>query len=483
MSCLGRRGSRVVAAMATVLVVGGLSTGVARAALQIDANFTGSSINDSGFIPPDTNGAVGPGQYVELINGVYTVYNKDGTLAQGRQTLDQFWQNAGVTPSGFSFDPRIVYDAPSGHWFATSLDGGSPNNNVLVAVSNSSDPTAGWKAFAIQSPTGSGRFQDFDTLGINKDGVYVTTNAFGSSDVNVTAFIFPKAALIGGSIAGATVKENIDPNTIGYTVQPAVNLDNTASPNPTLSDYNTPAGFLKRSNISSNGTVDTTGGFIAAPPYNPPPSGTQPDGTRTVETGDNRFAGSVILQNGVLWGVQNVTNPATGLAALRWVKIDAATNTLLQSGLIADSTHDFYYGSIAVDKSGTAVIGFSGSSLDPTKGFISSYAVTGTTTGGVTTFDSTPLLLKQGVANYHVDYGSGRNRWGDYSATTLDPTTGHFWTIQEWVSGTNQWSTQVTELGPTPVIGVPEPGTLAGAGLGALALIGYALRRRARVAA
>jgi hypothetical protein len=42
---------------------------------------------------------------------------------------------------------------------------------------------------------------------------------------------------------------------------------------------------------------------------------------------------------------------------------------------------------------------------------------------------------------------SGRNRWGDYSATTIDPADPSiFWTNQEFVAGTNRWATQVTEL-------------------------------------
>src|SRR5712692_5409431 len=85
----------------------------AQAAFSVTQNFTGSSINDSEFadIPPDTMGAIGPNDFVELLNGRYAVYDRTGTLVQGL-TQDNFWRAAGLTiPSGFAasaFDPRVV---------------------------------------------------------------------------------------------------------------------------------------------------------------------------------------------------------------------------------------------------------------------------------------------------------------------------------------------------------------------------------------
>jgi fluoride ion exporter CrcB/FEX len=65
-----------------------------------------------------------------------------------------------------------------------------------------------------------------------------------------------------------------------------------------------------------------------------------------------------------------------GSVALRWFDINVATNTLRQSGLIADQELSFYYGSIAVNDFGDVVIGFTGSG--PSQ-FASAYAVEGHT--------------------------------------------------------------------------------------------------------
>ena len=122
---------------------------------------------------------------------------------------------------------------------------------------------------------------------------------------------------------------------------------------------------------------------------------------------------------------------------------------MVENGTIADSSLSFYYPSIAVNESGDIVIGFSGSS---TSTFVGDYAVTGTFNGTTTTL-GTPQLIQAGSGPYFIDFGAGRNRWGDYSEVVLDPNDHHtFWSIQEWAStvggvANSSWSTQFTAFG------------------------------------
>ena len=103
---------------------------------------------------------------------------------------------------------------------------------------------------------------------------------------------------------------------------------------------------------------------------------------------------------------------------------------------------------------GDVVIGFSGTS---TTQYVSGYVAIGETTGGVTTFGA-PMMTIAGVDDYEVldSADPPRNRWGDYSATSLDPTDSQvFWTIQEFVSAVDVWSTQITQI----ILGI-EPDSL-----------------------
>jgi hypothetical protein len=159
----------------------------------------------------------------------------------------------------------------------------------------------------------------------------------------------------------------------------------------------------------------------------------------------------VTLIDGSYYGIHGAS--VDGRAALRWYKIDADTLSLESEGVIADDTLDLIYGSIAANEFGDIVVGMTGSSESQ---YASAYAVVGNTDelGSVTFGDL--QLLKAGVDDYERLDGSSRNRWGDYSATVLDPSDPYtFWTFQEWVSGDNAWSVQITEINV-----VPEPGTL-----------------------
>lgn len=136
--------------------------------VTIGANFEGSNaVIATGFSPPDTDGAVGPSQFVELVNGLYRVYDKSGNVLQ-QLSLADFWSSAGV-PEGFAFDPRVLYDSESQRWYAAALA-----DVFLLAVSNTSDPTQGWQAVTIPIDTTGQSFGDFTRLGFNQDGVYLS---------------------------------------------------------------------------------------------------------------------------------------------------------------------------------------------------------------------------------------------------------------------------------------------------------------------
>ncbi len=427
--------------------------------LQVgELNFTSTTFGSqdpsnqqSGSIVPDTMGGVGSDHIVELINGRYTVYDKDTGAELETSTLDDFWSNSGVQIDRFTFDPRVLYDPFSERWFAVSVDDArGVDNSILLAVSETSDPTDGWKGYDIDGDLEDKRWADFPMLGFDAEGVYVSANMFDipkqgvENSTTTTIIAVPKDNLLELTpTLGETTFRNNSGSDAGFTVQPVVDLDNTGQPAALLSAFNTFSGIFKRTNITgdiTSPTFDISIPIISVTAFNEPDGAEQPQNQANLDSGDSRFSGNVVLQNGDFWGVQTVEN--NGQNALRWFRIDEDSNLLIDEGLIADESLDFYYGSIAVNEFNDVVIGFSGSGENQ---FVSTYAVLGETVGDNTTFDD-PLLLQEGVDTYEL-LDRGRNRWGDYSATVIDPDDPFtFWTFQEFVSAENVWSTQITEL-------------------------------------
>lgn len=404
-------------------------------------NFTGITFADGVASVPDTLAAIGPRHIVELLNGRYAIYRKsDGTLLQAN-SLDQFWVAAGATPPGFTTDSRLLFDRYSRRWFASTLALSSPGDgdHLLFAVSKNSNPAMGWTGFSIPFNGPLGNFADFPTLGLNRDGVFLYTNG--------SVVVLPKSDLLAKTptIANATGLNSFGLLTpTGSKLQPIVNLDDSGLPEPIIGSWDVEGTTFKRYSITGDvysPALDTAVHLIPVIPFTGLGNvgAQQPNSSVTISAGTTTFNSSIVLENGVMWGVQGVASQ--GRAALRWFAIDAKTNLVLQEGLIADPDQDLYMGSLAVNEFNDVVIGFNESSNSQ---FVSSYAVRGTTRHGRTVFGH-PLLLKAGVAAYSI-FGPV-TRWGDYSATLVDPKNARrFWTVQQWVSAENIWATQITEL-------------------------------------
>lgn len=347
----------------------------------VGRNFTSMAQAPGIVTPPDTNGAVGPNHYAHLINGYFAVFDKTGASSSPvfAQSINAFWIVAGDTGLNTTvFDPRLLYDKASGRWFATSLDNAFQANHFLLAVSNDSDPTHGFKMVSINSDTSGQYWADFDRLGVNADGVYLSGNMFlinGNQNdpnfVKTTSLVIPKADLLGATPTAVNLKrfELTNPNLTGYSQQPVVDVGNIqgGSPEQFLSEgiiTNGPSNALRISTITGTGagaTFNPSAGLVTlSQGFTYPPNAPQPGNTTALlDTGDARFSGSAIRIGSDIWAVNSIA--VNGKAGLQWYQIDANNYALKQSGLISDPNLYFFEGSVSADESGNVVIGFTGS--------------------------------------------------------------------------------------------------------------------------
>jgi hypothetical protein len=155
-----------------------------------------------------------------------------------------------------------------------------------------------------------------------------------------------------------------------------------------------------------------------------------------------------------------------------WIQVNVSnwtTPKILQKGYItgediSSGTHTFYP-SVAVNTDGVAAFGFSASGSNIYAGAYFTWRHP-TDSNGTTRPSET---VKAGVASYLIDYGSGRNRWGDYSGISVDPVDENcFWVYNKFAakscfSGKNQtgcwttvWSKFCLKTAVQPV-SIPKP--------------------------
>ncbi|MFZ0826243.1 MAG: hypothetical protein WAO02_02355 [Verrucomicrobiia bacterium] len=471
-----------------------------QATVQIGLNFTGSSyLLNSQALPPDPNGVIGPGRFMEFINGTVAIYNRTNGASVQRKSDLKFWADAGLNTSAIAIsDPRVIYDPATQRWFATQVDfdpgANDPTteaNDFLLAVSTTSDPTKTWTGFMIPSDPDNGDFADFPTLGLDSNAVYISGDFYTNSvAVGPGLLSIPKADLIAATptITNLHWYGVMDYSVRGDVLQPAVCFDGSATGSilamgdigSDSSPHSNVVWFAVQNAGGTSSTLSASTSLTVAP-YQVPDNADlgvpqfvapQPDGTTLLQANDARLSAKVFAVGGVLYAAH--TTELNGRMAVRWYRIRAADQTLLEQGTIADPNLDLFFPSIAANPYGTVVIGCNGSSLGT---YINCYAYAGQTVNGQTTFGSS-TLIQSGVVDYHDEndivgdlIGTPTpSRWGDYNTLSVDaadPT--QFWTIQMYPSGIDTasgfdegiWSTQITQLivTPLPSLAITPSGT------------------------
>ena len=405
-------------------------------------------VSTGNMIPPDVFGAVGP-------NHVLTAHNQDVKITDrtGVQissvTLDAFF--ASITGAG-TFDPKEVYDPYAGRYIITALytaNTNGSNSALLMGVSQTNDPTGVWNLFNITVDATNTNWMDFPELGYNANWIAVGGNYFSVStgaSVGGCMFVFNKANMYANTNAQHTLF-NL-PN--DFCVTPAMTYSSNVNTLFCLETYNGAAGQMRMFKITgtpttpaiSASTTITGSIFWAGAPSTGADFGIQTGTTSKIDCGDDRLT-SICYRNGKLWAAHNAYLPATGTTqrvSSEWWQLDT-TATINQNALIDDPTNaNFYvYPSVAVNANNDAVIGFTnlGSAIHPSSGYVFRQS-----TDAVNTFQS-PYIYKAGLNTYFENFGSGRDRWGDYTATMIDPLDDNsFWTITEYAYSTvNIWAT------------------------------------------
>ncbi len=465
--------------------------------------FEGVGVN--GSAPPDTVGAVGPNDYMEAVNGGgVRIYDKAGNPRGPAFRLSSLFAPLGGVPANTdNGDALVLYDRMADRWLITQFAFASsttPPYHQPMAVSKTGDPTGAYWVYNFITP--GNEFPDYGKIGTWPDGYYFTDRQFtnGAAYNGFGVFAFDRAKMLVGDSSATYLYFNAGPTLSnsssgmipsdynGLTPPPAgapnvfsVFLDDAFDAVDALRLFDFHADFA---NPASSTFLERPESPLAVAAFD----SRNPSGRADVEQPSPAVAADYldtigdrlmlrlqyINRNGqelltTCHTVNGGTIPAAGVnptvaeyrAATRHYVLQKTSPTgpwsvLDQATFSPDST-ERWMGSTALDSAGNLAVGYSTSSLS----VVPSIAYSGRLAS------DPPNTLAQGEATMFAGTGvqtGTANRWGDYTAMTLDPVDdATFWYCNEYYNPTGAflWRTRIGAF-KFPNTVAPPQGTLTG---------------------
>src|SRR5438270_748284 len=396
--------------------------------------------------PPDTVGAVGPSNYVQVVNSDFAVFNKTGGTLYGPVQTNTLWSGfGGLCQSDNDGDGTVVYDRAANRWVIAqfAITGATTTFYQCVAVSTSGDPTGSYYRYSFSYSS----FPDYPKMGVWPDAYYTTFNLFNSTGTTFLGGLvaaYNRSAMLTGAAAtqqtfnvgtayGGLPPANVDSSTLpaSGTAEWIVSLGAAANQLAFWKfhvDWTTPANstLTGPTTLATQAFSQLCGGGTCVPQ-----SGT----TQQLDSLADRLMFRLAYRNfgdhESLVVDHSVVSGSGGGA--RWYELRPSGGALsiYQQGTYAPDSSYRWMGSIAMDGSGDVGLGFSlsSSSLHPAIHY------TGRLSGdALGTMSQGEASIIDGAGSQS---GQSLSRWGDYSAMTVDPADDcTFWYTNEYDAAT-----------------------------------------------
>ena len=446
---------------------------------EMGVNFDGMT-NPQGYVPPDTNGSVGPNHYVQTVNVSLAIWDKLGNQLVAPVALNSLWAGfGGICETNNNGDPIVLYDRRADRWMISQFALSSLDNHQCIAISQTGDPTGAY--YLYDFPYGE-LMNDYPHFGIYGDAYYMGVNQF--DEANGFAFAgggmaaYERDKMLVGAEAKQVIISGQGAATQVFTPMP-LDVDGIAQPPADMNQYFVWAELgasrlqvwemdVDWNNI--NAATFTQVAAIDVASYGSPNNATQPNGQELDALGVRsmfRTAYRNINGQGKILFTHNIAGPS-GQPVARWYELDVDhanghAVTLNQEGTfspdssLAPSTAARWMVSGAMDANGNIAIGYTVSSADINPSIHAATRLSTDPAGQMTD----EFILVEGTGSQAA---VNRGRWADYASMSIDPVDDcTFWYTNEYYKAENDnsltWSTRISSfkipsctMGPTGMV-------------------------------
>jgi hypothetical protein len=421
----------------------------------------------SGGGPPDPSGAAGPEHYVQAKNSSYKIYRKDGTSSGAwSHSLSYLWP--GSTNDG---DPIVMYDRYAERWFISQFQ--TDTDEILIAISETSDPTGAYFAYTFSVPVSGASFPDYPKFGIWPNGYYMSANCSVNNCV-----VFEREKMLLGDPDAGMIRMNF-PTSIRYFFRSFAPAYAEGATEP---DADEPYYYFHVQDDSWNGVNDDHLKVIKCEVDWTDPSASSVTVSQEIETQalNTAFTASWddISQQGttqnldavpsiLMYKVQyrrfddyNTAVMCTTVdlnngnrAGIRWFELRDSNDGewfIHQEGTYApDNTNNRWMGSISMDCLGNMALAYSFAGPNDYAGI--------RYTGRFKDDPINQMTVEEQIGVEGLGSQTGFNRYGDYSQMTMDPTDDlTFWFTGEYLGTNGSVKTRIISFSSWHLLGQTE---------------------------
>ncbi len=172
------------------------------------SNYDNISAFGAVIIPPDTIADVGPNHYVQAVNALVRIFDKEGRAVTPPFKMSQLFGPLNTACSTRDDgEPVVLYDPLADRWLLSQYCNNFPPFRQMIAVSKSGDPTGAYHLYEFVMP--NIRLNDVAKPGVWPDGYYMSTEEFiGSDFAGVGVFAFDRSKILAGDPSASYIYFN-----------------------------------------------------------------------------------------------------------------------------------------------------------------------------------------------------------------------------------------------------------------------------------